>query len=64
MSNLHGFTLAKAEEVSYCDLSCVINNYFKGHLLNYRLHFDQIGSNYSYMALFNNCSNGSGSLHI
>ena len=34
--------------------SCVFNNCFKGHLLNYWL---------DYVALLNNCSNGSSPLH-
>ena len=45
--------------------SCVVNNCFKRHLLlNYSLDFDQTWQEWSYMALFNNCSNGSGPLHI
>ena len=44
--------------------SCVINNCFKGHLLNYWLDFDQLGRNDPYIALFKNCSNGSGAMRI
>ena len=51
--------------VSYCDpWSSIVNNYFKGHLLNYWLDFYQTFRNDHYIALFNNCSNRYGPLHI
>ena len=57
-------------KVSYCDhwmsvvryaASCHDNNCFKGHLC---WIFTRPGRKNSYMALFNNCSNGFSLLHI
>ena len=66
--------LSQRLNVSYCDhwmsvlhcVSCIVNNWFKGHLLlNYWLDFDQTWQELSlYIALFNNCPNGFGPLHI
>ena len=41
----------------------VFTNYFKGHLY-YWLDFDLTWNDAIMLALFNNCSNGSSSLHI
>ena len=42
-----------------------VNNCFKEHLLlNYWLDLTKLGRYDPYMALFNNCSDGSGQLHI
>ena len=44
--------------------SCVVNNCFKGHLLNYLVDFDKTWQDDRFMALLNNHSNGSIPLHI
>ena len=46
-------------------VSSVVNNCFKGSSPSTAgWIFTKLGSNKSYMALFNNCSNGYGPLHI